>query len=476
MSQNRSASNQDRDESYQNAARGNRNGLQNYPSGSMPNRSDNHPNLNPNYQNPVDLIRNYNRDRQPQEPEENIYERLDNDEDIVDNEHDLSNNLSNSRNDRNSPDHHTYERIDNRPWYRGGTNYRGGNGSYFSNFPGSSTINDMDPRHLGQYDAPRNVYLDSSRGLSNQPYLGRLNRLGRNCFSTDNIACASNKRYVYQMGHNCMCQFCRHLDARYICHYCHNSHDRLYYYDAGNVGTLGSARHYIYQVTRSCRCTFCRGEFPYARFPIGSTRLSDTFRRDCHCRNPSSCICNRSRFLSYSNPAIYIGRIDRPGVGQSVNNLLYGNPTIYVGRLERSCVTGLSNLSGSTDPTPSTSNPASSAGASDQGPSSSRSNLNISANPSTSSASVCPMNRVSDRQHTCDDSCIRNQSGHGGSIYQLLGRCEKADCHHGRVSVHWLFVNKGLSSRGPSGSERNPDMVPRKDEHLEQPESDSDES
>ncbi|XP_024939156.1 uncharacterized protein LOC112494110 [Cephus cinctus] len=471
MNQNRNASNQDRgDEGYQNTGRVHRL-YQNRPLGQ------NHPNLNPNYQNPVDLIRNYNRDRQlQQEPEENIYERLDDDDDeVVVSERNLPNNFANCR----SEDNHTYERIDNRFWYRGGINNSRNNNSHNPHVPGPSALHDLDSRNFGQYDQPRNVYLDASRGISSQQCLSRLGRLGRNCFSTENIASTSNRRYIYQLGHNCMCQFCRHLDARYICHYCHTMHDRLRYQDAGNTGTIGNSRHYIYQVSRNCRCAFCRGESPYARFPINSARLSESFRRDCHCRNSANCTC-RNRFLSSSNPAIYIGRIDRAAIAQTVNNPLYANPTIYVGRIERSCVAGLNNLaagSNSTDSSASTLNPSTSNSNGDPCTSgTSRSIASTSGNPSTSNASVCPVNRSAERQHTCDDSCIRNPTGNSAGVYQFLGRCEKADCQHGRVSVHWWFVNKWLSPWMPQNSDRNPEPVPKEEESREEQESDNDDS
>lgn len=425
QNQNQNRNHVDRDENYQNVGRGHRvyagRANQNLPP---------HPNLNPNYQNPVDFIpndhgvanrrSNQERDRRHYEPEENIYERLD---------------------EVGRDYNHTYERIDDRAWYRR-ARYRAGPQS-----AGPSGGNDLDAnRSFGHYnEAPRDVYVDARRITGPSC----LSRLGRNCFSTENIASASNRRYVYQLGHNCTCQFCRHLDARSVCQYCNNFHDRLRHQEAGNLA--GNSRHYIYQLSRSCRCAFCRDDYsPYARFPV-NLRLSDSFRRECHCRNPGSCSC-RNRFLSYSNPAIYIGRIDR-----AVNNPLYANPAAYA-----------QNRGGAAEPSPSTSgNPAG--------------NLTNNPSPSGSGGVNCPANRSTDRQHVCDDSCIRNHNV--GGIYQVLGRCERADCHHGRISVHWVFVNKWLPSWGAQDSvpeaDSNPEVAPREDEPRDrdqQPGSDAEES
>lgn len=361
----------------------------------------NHPNLNPNYQNPLDFIQpneNYppgrRLERRHQEPEENIYERLDE-----------------VQGRSNEPDH-TYERIDDhRAWYRR-ARYRG-------------SQNDSQARE---------AYVESRR-LTGPSCLSRL---GRNCFSTENIASAvtSNRRYVYQFGNGCSCQFCRHLDARSgVCQYCHNFHDRLRYQDPGSSSGLGNSRHYIYQLSRSCRCPLCRDDSLYARFPVNS-RLSDSFRRECHCRNPGSCSC-RSRYLSYSNPAIYIGRIS-----QAVHNPLYANSG---GAVETN-----------------------------QGPEA----PNNSRASSSAGVAVCTGNPSTDRQHVCDDSCIRNQNVNG--VYQFLGRCERAECHHGRISIHWVFVNKWLPSWRAQDSvpEADADQEPSPDqeEPREQPENEAEES
>ncbi|XP_068994208.1 uncharacterized protein [Neodiprion pinetum] len=395
-------------ENHQNLGRGHR----------RPTQS--HPNLNPNYQNPIDFIANDNhatgrrggsghdRDRRHYEPEENIYERLDEVQGCREGDH-------------------TYERIDDRAWHR------------------RARYRTSGPQNVA---GPSDVYVDSRRITGPSC----LSRLGRNCFSTENIASASNRRYVYQLGQNCTCQFCRHLDARAVCQYCNNFHDKLRYQDPGTLPNLAGSRHYIYQLSRSCRCALCRDDSLYTRFPINS-RLSDSFRRDCHCRNPGTCSC-RNRFLSYSNPAIYIGRINH-----AVNNPLYATPV------------------GILDPNPSTSSGAQGLG--EPSTSTGRTSGNYaSSNPSSSGVPACSGNRSSDRQHVCDDSCIRNPNV--GGVYQILGKCERADCHHGRVSIHWVFVNKWVPSWSAQDSvpeaDANPEPASRDDEPRNQPEGDADES
>ncbi|XP_033230534.1 uncharacterized protein LOC117181705 [Belonocnema kinseyi] len=469
MNQNRNASNQERDDAYQNVGRGNRS-FQNRQNGNQ-----NHPNLNPNYQNPVDLIRNYQRYRQQQEPEENIYERLDNDDENDDVEVLRNENLASLQ---NSSDNHTYERIDDRSVYRAGPQNRN-NLPIANNLPGPNVLNEIEARNFSHYDQPRNLYLESARTLRSQfcPY--QLGRLARNCFSTENITYASYRRYVYQVGRNCSCPVCRHL-----CHQCFNMHDRLRYQDPGNSATLGSSRNYIYQVARSCKCTFCRGEFPYSRFPINSNRLVESLRRECECRDPGNC----PRCLS-SNSAIYIGRFD-----QSVNNPIYGNPTIYIGRAERSCASGLNSLasggvsanadsasaSASTSGSNSTSssNPVAVSSASNESTSSSARATASQNVPSSSAASVYPVNNAVNRHHICDDSCIRNQGNLNSGVCQFLERCERAECQHaGRLSLHWWFVNKWLPSwvtqNADRNSERNVESNPKIEEPPEQPDSDS---
>ncbi|XP_025602635.2 uncharacterized protein LOC112694989 [Athalia rosae] len=445
-------------DNYQNIGRGHR-----LYAGRPANQNlQNHPNLNPNYQNPVDFLQNdqyaaarraggiLDRDRRHHEPEENIYERLDE----IGREYGPE-----------SPDRHTYERIDDRAWYRraryrAGLQHASGPSGGGGDFEGGN-------RNVGHYESPRNVYVESRRITSPSC----LSRLGRNCFSTENIASASNRRYVYQLGHNCTCQFCRHLDARTICQYCHNFHDRLRLQDAtGNLATLGNSRHYIYQLSRSCRCAFCRDDSVYARFPVNS-RLSDSFRRECQCRNPGSCTC-RSRYLSYSNPAIYIGRIDRASHNNhAVNNPIYAHPAAtYANRSERQNAASESN--------PSTSSNATPPGIGEPSTSSGRTSANPLGNYSASGVTVCPVNRTIDRQHVCDDSCIRNQNVNG--VYQFLGRCERAECHHGRISIHWVFVNKWLPTWGAQDSvpeaDSNPEMSPEEEEPRDNPENGGEES
>lgn len=170
--------NQNREETYQNVVRGGqreRNGNRNAAY------------LNPNYQNPVDLLA---RQNQQQEPEENIYERLDCEDDVFDD--------------------HMYEPIggDRLNQRRIGNDALDRGNSYYN------------------YQ-PRNIYMEAaSRNIRNQfcPYF-----LGRNCFSSENIAYVSSyKRHVQNQaigGHvnarNCGCNFCRHL-----CHRCLDIQDR----------------------------------------------------------------------------------------------------------------------------------------------------------------------------------------------------------------------------------------------------------
>ena len=320
-----------------------------------------------------------------------------------------------------------------------------------NNLPGPNVLNKIEARNFGHYDQPRNLYLESTRNIRSQfcPY--QLGRLGRNCFSTENISYASYRRYVHQVGRNCSCQVCRHL-----CHQCFNIQDRLRYPDPGNAGTFGNSRNYIYQVARSCRCTFCRGEFTYSRFPVNSNRFVESLRRECQCRDPGNC----PQCLSI-NSGIYIGRLD-----QSVNNPIYGNTTIYIGRVDRSCVSGLNSLASggvslnsdtvSASPSSSSSNSvAVSSASNDPSTSTGRSiaNQNI---PSTSVASDYPVNNAVNRHHTCDDSCIRNQGNLNSGVCQFLGRCERADCQHaGRLPLHWWFVNKWLPSWVTQNADRN---------------------
>ncbi|XP_043259801.1 uncharacterized protein LOC122401628 [Colletes gigas] len=467
MNQNRS--NQERDDSYQNVSRGSR-AFQNRLGGSV----QVYPNLNPNYQNPVDIVRNYNRNRQPQEPEENIYERLDNDDDDenADNR-EVGRNEPVAQNQNNLGDH-TYERIDDRyscanRMYSRCYKYHILNHIAVPNF-----LNDVEPRSSNQYDQPRQIYLDSSR-LSSQFCQNRLGRLGRNCFSTENIAYASTGRTVYPLGYSCMCSFCRHLDSRYLCQHCHNLHNRLRYQD----GLAGNSRHYIYQLPRNCRCPFCRGEYSYVKLPVTSCRSAEPWRMECHCRNPSNCSC-RCKVLANCNSTTQVGRyldwINRSG--PSVNNPLYA--TIHIGR---PCVSALGNAANggnSVEPGASTSNASASASASvanEPGTSSNVRPMFSPNNPSTSRASVCSANRATERQHTCDDSCIRNQSGSVAGICQFFGRCERAECNHSRLSVHWWVVNKWLPSWNPNNFDRNMDAVPAmEEESRNQHDSDSDEA
>ncbi|XP_057324858.1 probable cyclin-dependent serine/threonine-protein kinase DDB_G0292550, partial [Microplitis mediator] len=423
------------------------------------------PNLNPHYQNPVDLVRIHERNHGSQE---NIYERLDNDEDD-DNNNDNNEADPNEReavvvrnepNDQNERDH-MYERIDNRPWHRGGGCGNNHHHRAPNNFPASSVFWNAIERNANRYD-PRDIY------SSNNAYLNRLS-LSRNCFSTDNVAMASNGgRYVYHLGHNCMCQFCMRLPfIRYhMCQQCSSSfHDRLRCYDeSGNpAGASGTSRNYIYQVSRSCRCAYCRGgDYSYSRFPISAaSRLVDSLRRDCHhCgRNPAQCNC-RNRLLTTaaatSNSAIYIGRIDRIGFVQTVNNPLYANPMIYVGRIDRS----LANQdTGNEDPSTSASAATAAGGASASGSGSGAEGNDRNLNqPGPSNQANDNGDNAANRQHTCDDSCIRNNSNNASGICQFTNRNERSntECNSGRVSYHWWFVNRWLPPWG-SQNDRNSD-------------------
>ncbi|XP_076247183.1 uncharacterized protein LOC143187093 [Calliopsis andreniformis] len=463
MNQNRNS--QERDDNHQDAGRGPRN-FQNRPSGSV----QLYPNLNPNYQNPVDLVHHYNNNRQLHEPEENIYERLDDDDD-----ENVENNVEVGRNEvqnnQNNADH-TYERIDDRYSCSGRTYSRCYRYHILNHIAIPNFLNDAESRNLSHYDQPRQIYLDSSR-LSSQFCQTRLGRLGRNCFSTENIAYASTGRTIYPLGYNCMCWFCRHLDTKY-CHYCHNIHNRLRYQD----GLASNSRHYIYQLQRNCKCPFCRGEYSYVKLPITSCRHTESLRMECHCRSPNNSSC-RCKILSNCNSATQIGRyldwINR--AGPSVNNPLYA--TIHVGRPCPSALGNVAaggNLPNSIDPGPSTSNVSASTINESNTSSNSRPMFSPS-NPSTSHASLCSTNRSAERQHTCDDSCIRNHSGNITGISQFLGRCERAECNHGRLSVHWWFINKWLPPWNPHHFDRNMDTVPpMEEEPQDQHESDSDDA
>ncbi|CAK9810820.1 hypothetical protein ANTPLA_LOCUS6686 [Anthophora plagiata] len=466
MNQNRN--NQERDDTYQNISHGSR-GFQNRPGGSV----QVHPNLNPNYQNPVDLVHNYNRNRQQQEPEENIYERLDNDDDDGENAENNSEVVRNeplAQNNQNNVDDHTYERIDDR-YSCGGRTYSRCYKYHILNHYIPNFLNDMESRN--QYDQSRQLYLDSSR-LSNQFCQNRLGRLGRNCFSTENIAYASTGRAIYPLGHNCACSFCRHLDTRYVCHHCHNLHNRLRHQD----GFTSNSRHYIYQLPRNCRCPFCRGEYSYVKLPVMPYRPTESLRMECHCRNPNNCSC-RSKVLPNCNSSTQFSRyLDWISRGSpSVNNPLYA--TVHIGRPCVSALgntTGGGNLSNSIDPGASTSNMSAPTSTVNE---SSASNVRLMFPPHNlaSHASVCPTNRSTERQHTCDDSCIRNQSGSVTGICQFLGRCERAECNHSRLSVHWWFINRWLPPWNPHYSDRNMDTVSSMEEEpREQHETDSDDT
>lgn len=478
---NQGRNNQEREDSgYQNTVHVSRGGFQGRPNNTV----QNHPNLNPNYQNPIDLIRNYNRGRlqqqqqpqqsqQQQEPEENIYERLDNEDEDDDANVEVPRNESLAQNNQGNADH-MYERINGRISCR--THCRSYKYHALNHVPVHGFLNDTEGTR-GQYDQPRHIYLDYSR-LSGNLCQSTLSRLGRNCFSTENIAYASTRRSVQPLVYNCTCPFCRHVDARYICHHCHNLHNRLRYQDAATT-----SRHYVYQVARNCRCPFCRGEYTYTKFPANTPRTAELFRMECnHCRNPANCTC-RNKVISDSSSAIYIGRyldwINR--TGQSVNNPLYA--MIHVGRIDRASMVGHGNTSNNGNPSnaadvaPSTSNGTASSTRFNDPSSSSIMRSVFVPGASTSNASICPVNRYVERQHTCDDSCIRSQSGSIAGICQLLGRCERTECNHGRLSVHWWFVNKWLPLWNSHHLDRHVDGAPCVDEiSREQRESDSDDS
>lgn len=472
---------------------------QNLPHGSrrFQNRHPNntvqiYQNLNPSYSN-IDLIYNYNRaglqlqqqqqpqQQQPQqpqqqhEPEENIYERLDNDDDEDDaNVHDVPRNEALAQNNPGNADH-MYERINERISCSGGTHCRGYKYHGLNHVSAHSFLNDVEgARNASQYDQLRHIYLDYSR-LSSNLCQSSLSRLGRNCFSTENIAYASTRRSVHPLYNNCTCLYCRHVDAKYFCHHCHNLYNRLRYQDAATT-----SRHYVYQLARNCGCPFCRGEYSYTKFPSNAPRAAELFRMECcHCRNPANCNC-RNKILSDANSAIYIGRyldwISR--AGQSVNNPLYA--TIHVGRIDRASMSGTGNTPNSgnpsnmADPGPSTSNNATSRLNDSNSSSILRSVFTPGA--STSNASICPVNRYVERQHTCDDSCIRSQSGSFAGICQFLGRCERTECNHGRFFVHWWFVNKWLPLWNSHHLDRNVDGPCVDEASREQRESDSDDS
>lgn len=471
---NQGRNNQEREDSYQNV---------NHVSRAFQNRASNapqvHPNLNPNYQNPIDLIRNYNRrpqQQQQQEPEENIYERLDNEDDEDDDENaEVPRNEPLAPNNQGNADNHTYERIDER--ISCSNSSRAAHCRYYK-YHGlnHSLLNDVDgARNANQYDQPRHIYIDYSR-LSGNFYQNPLSRLGRNCFSTENIAYASTRRSVQPLVYNCTCPYCRHVDTRYVCHHCHNLHNKLRYQD-----NAGNSRHYVYQVARNCRCPFCRGEYPYMKLPANALRAAEFLKMECCHRNPAGCTC-RGKIPLDSSSAINFGRyldwINR--TGQSVNNPLYA--MIHLGRMDRASILGYGNASSSgsqptaVDPGPSTSSGASNARFNDPNSSSILRSV-FASGASTSNASICPMNRYVERQHTCDDSCIRNQSGSLG-ICQLLGRCERTECNHGRLSVHWWFVNKWLPLWNSHSLDRNADGGPPCVDEVarEQRESDSDDS
>ncbi|KAK2587855.1 hypothetical protein KPH14_003952 [Odynerus spinipes] len=470
MNQNR---NQEREEAgYQNAGRAIRN-FANRPAGGG--AAQVHPNLNPNYQNPVDIVRNYNRARQHQEPEENIYERLDDDDDDEDMENENEqnaeggrNDVANNRNNQNPTGDHIYERIDDRSSCHNRA-YSRLKYQMFNLISGGNFLNEIDSRNFNQYDQPRHVYLDSSR-MGNQFCQSRLGRLGRNCFSSENIAYASTKRSAYPMGYNCSCPYCRHMDSRYVCHHCQSLHNRLRYQDAANA-----ARQYIYQLSRNCRCPFCRGDYANAKLLAGANRSpgeSSSRGKESHYRNSSGCVC-RNKTMPSSSSTMQVGRyvdwINR--VGSSVNNPLYA--TIHIGRIDRSCPgsSNTGNPASNADAPGTNTASTSSAGSTEPGTSSNLRSIfaSTSYNASTSAgASVCPANRSAERQHTCDDSCIRNQNVAG--ICQFLGRCERAECNHGRLSVHWWFVNRWFNP------ERNVDNAPVEEEPRERQESDSDDS
>jgi len=463
---NQGRNNQEREDGYQNADHVR--AFQNRPNSSM---LQIHPNLNPNYQNPIDLIRNYNhrlqQQQQQQEPEENIYERLDNDDNEDDESAEIPRNESLAQNNQDIIlDNHMYERIGERiSSNRVHCHY------YKYHVPAHSFLNDMEnARNVSQYDQPRHIYIDYSR-LSSNIHQNSLSRLGRNCFSTENIAYASTKRSVHPIVYNCTCPYCRNVDTRYVCHHCHNLYNRLRYQNTAN------SRHYVYQVSRHCRCPFCRGEYSYAKFP--TLRATELLKMECcHCRNPANCIC-RNKASSDLNSTIigrYLDWINR--TGQSVNNPLYA--MIHVGRMDRAFVSGNTsnngNSSNSVDPSPSTSGNATNARFNE--PSSSSVLRSVSTpGASTSNAPIYPINRYIEHQHTCDDSCIRSQSGNLTGICHVLGKCERTECNHSRLSVHWWFVNKWLPLWNSHNLDRNVDGAPYVDEiSREQRESDSDDS
>ncbi|KYM82976.1 hypothetical protein ALC53_06543 [Atta colombica] len=466
MNQGRS---QERDDSYQNAGHISR-AFQNRPNSML----QIHPNLNPNYQNPIDLIRNYNRrlqqsqQQQQQEPEENIYECLDNDDDDDDDDDEnveIPQNESLVQNNQDNMDNHMYERIDERISCSSGAHCH-----YKYHLPTHNFLSDVEnARNVNPYNQPRHIYIDYSR-LNSNIYQSSLNRLGRNCFSTENIAYASTKHF-HPIMYNCTCPYCRNMDPRYVCHHCYYLYNKLQYQDTAN------SRHYVYQISRNCRCPFCRGEYSYTKFPV--LRAAELLKIECHCRNLANCIC-RSKASSDFNSTIigrYLDWINR--TGQSVNNPLYA--MIHVGRMDRSSVPGHGNISNSRNPPnnpgPSTSGNATSNARFNESNSSSVLRSVFVPGASTTSAPIYSISRYVEHQHTCDDSCIRSQSGSLTGISQFLGRCERTECNHGRLSVHWWFVNKWLPLWNSHNFDRNVDGAPCADEvSREQRESDSDDS
>lgn len=324
-------------------------------------------NVNPNYQNPIDLIRHYDNNRprprrQDQDIEENIYERLDEDEDDAE-EHENVELVMPQNNNVNRNNDHTYERISQSHYY---------------------------------YDRPRQFRTFDIVG-----------RLGRNCFSSDNIACVSSfptfVKSIYNSNNYCGRQ-------HYVCHRCcHNNRSR-YFIDPRNYQT--------YQPSRNCNCLFCRRQFSaYVKLHLAESSKRKDYQQYRQHRNFINChFCAKK--LSQRTSTIN-RNVD--WVESGLDNPLYA--TIRISRINNLIDTNA----------PSTSN------------------------GSSSSASVCQLNRhlPKRRRHTCDDSCIRNSSGNA------VAMCERgADCNRGRLHfVHWWFLNKWLPSWNSIYSERNLDTI-----------------
>ncbi|KAF7990310.1 hypothetical protein HCN44_000115 [Aphidius gifuensis] len=92
------------------------------------------------------------------------------------------------------------------------------------------------------------------------------------------------------------------------------------------------------------------------------------------------------------------------------------------------------------------------------------------ADPGTSNVAVCTINNTTERQHVCDDSCIRNHPG----ICRFIERSERPECQARGIPYHWWFVNRWLPLWGSQDRNTESSVQQKVEEPREPQGSDSD--